>query len=448
MTQLRKVVLLFLGCVLLASVSGCGSSSTTTLPNGLLFAANTSRPGSVSALTVTTGALGFVSGSPFATTGNSPLTLAAASNKFLYAGLPTSGGVVATVLGKPAAAGAPGGVLLMPIRTNDALETPQLFASGGDYGIIAVTPSGNALYAADQTNNQLAAFSIDSSKGTLTAIGPQGPPAGLPVGFDPFSIAIDPMGKFVFVANCDCTNSHNQGSVSVFQINQADGTLSAHGLPLLLNGGTAHPSALAISPDSKFLFVASLDDMVYVESIAADGTLTDVPCANQFPSPCALPPGSRPVAIALSFDGGNSVYTGNAESDTVSFFLNCLQTPLPIVATTSQGCPTDANGNALAPLVFQSNSPVGGTVGAVVADPTSIAANSATGAAAIAVGHFLYVTDYDHGTITVFSVTSTTTCTNISCPTTAGTLTMIGSGVPTGGAKPYGLAVVPLATSQ
>jgi len=458
----NKRVLLFLSCLLLVSVSGCGSGTAVTPPNGFLYAANSFRAGSMAGFTVTTGALAQITGTPFVTNANAPYTLAAwppplpspapaVTTKFLYAGIPATskGGVITRLLGRPLSGSVTGGIMLMPINSDHTLGTPQMFASGGDYDPIAVTPgSGNFLYAIDLTTNHLAAFSIDSSKGTLTAIGPQGPPVGLQVGPDPFNVVVDPQGKFVFVANCDCvTNPQNLGSVSVFSIN-GDGTLAAvPGSPFHLGAAvTARPVALAVSPDSKFLFVASLAetpgtaDEVYVESIAANGALSDaIPAVPSVP----LPVGSTPVSIAVSIDGGNTVYTGNAGTSTVSFFINCMQTPPPTVATTAQGCPTSP---PLVPLVFQNNSSVGGTVGVVVPDPSSIAATTSgsTTTSAIAPGHFLYVTDYDHGTILVFAVTSTTTCTTTSgttsCPTTPGTITQSGSTVNTGGQNPFGLA--------
>jgi 6-phosphogluconolactonase (cycloisomerase 2 family) len=425
MTQLNKAVLLCLSCVLLVSIAGCGSSSSTapTAPTGFLYAANSFRPGSMGAFTITTGVLGHINGSPFATTGNAPYTLAAVSTKFLYAGIPATskGGVITRVLGHTLSGSVTGGILMMPIKSDHTLDTPQMFATGGDYDPLAVTPSGNFLYAADLTSNHLDAFSIDSSKGTLTANGSQGPPA---VGPDLFNVVIDPQGKFVFVANCDCSSPSNLGSVSVFSIN-TDGTLAVvPGSPFLLGGGSAHPSALVVSADGLFLLVASLDDEVYVENIAVNGALTDA--SN---SPVALPSGSIPVSIVLSQDGGNSVYTGNAGTATISFFLNCVQAALP------SGC----TGTPLPPLILQNNTPIGGAVGVIVADPTSTAATST--AIATGPGHFLYATDYDHGTIIVFAVTSTNSCTTSSCSPIPGTLTQSGSVVNTGGANPFGLAI-------
>jgi len=386
----------------------------------------------MTAFSITTGSLGYITGSPLVATGNAPYTLAAwppplpsnastVTTKFLYAGIPSSplGGVINRVLGRPLGTSVAGGIMLVPINTNHALFTPQMFANGGDYDPIAVSPTGSFLYAIDLTANLLVPFSIDSSKGALTAIAQ----SSMPVGPDPFNVVVDPKGQFVFVANCDCrTNPSNKGSVQVFSIGTS-GTLTSVGT--FVPGGvtTAQPSALAISPDSQFLFVASLDNNdghshVYVENVAG-GSLVD-----QGSAPLAA--GSTPVSIAVSTDG-NYVYTGNAVDHTVSFFLNCLQTTPP----------TGCSGSPPPPLATPSSDStvaVGGTVGVIVTDPTNPAPTSGGPSG------YLYVTDYDHGTIRIFSITSTSACANVSnC--IPGTLVASGSVVNTGGINPFGLAI-------
>lgn len=419
-----------------------------TLPNGFLYAANSFRPGSMAAYTVTSGAFVQVSGSPFVTAPNAPYSTAvwpapiaggaAVTTKFLYAGIPATakGGVITRLLGRVLNGAVTGGIMMMPINTSDhTLGTAQMFATSGDYDPVAVTPSSNFLYAIDLTTNHLAAFSINSSSGALTAIGPQGPPVGVAVGPDAFNVVVDPQGKFVFVANCDCvTNPQNLGSVSVFSIN-GDGTLTAvPGSPFRLGAAvTARPIAMAVSPDSKFIFVASLAqtaataDEVYVESIAANGALSDavpaIPSVN-------LPVGSRPVSIAVSTDG-SYVYTGNSGNRTVSFFINCAETN----ANTTTPC-TGVN----APLLIPANSsstPVSGTPGIIITDPTN--PTSSTTTTVIGDG-FLYVTDYDHGTIQAYSITGTDECTGIST-CIPGTPAVSGSPVNTGGGNPFGIAV-------
>jgi len=407
----------------------------------------------MAASTITTGTLAHINGSPFATTANgtpnAPYTLAAwppplpapaaaVTTKFLYAGVPasSSGGVISRVCAlkalpcnHPLNGSVTGGILMMPINSEHTLGTAQIVFSppaNDDFDPIAVTPNpGTSLYAIDLSTSHVLEFSIDSNKGTLTAIGPA---AGVAVGPDPFNVVVDPQGQFVFVANCDCTNPSGQGSVSVLSI--STGTLTT----FLIGGGSAQPIALAVSSDSKFLFIASLDNKVYVESVT-NGTLADRGNA-------ALPAGSVPLAIAISDDIGvnnanvsqalgSYVYTGNAGTHSLSFFINCAETN----ANTVTPCM-----GVVGPLgipSMNSNIPFTGTVGAMLADPTN--PPPTTPNTAVASG-FVYVTDYDHGTVQSFSIISTDECIGVlNC--IPGTLTASGAAANTGGVNPVGLAI-------
>jgi len=437
MIELNKAILLYIGCALLVWVSGCGGSSNAIPPNGFLYSGNSARPGSMAGFAVTTGLLTHITNSPFSTTANGapnapyslaawppplPAPAAAVTTKFLYAGIPATqnGGVITRLLGRKLVGSVTGGILMMPINSDHSLGTAQMFATGSDdYDPIAVTPSpGNFLYAIDLTTNLLVPFTIDTSKGTLTAIA-QG---SMMVGPDPFSVVVDPQGKFVFVANCNCVTAPAPGSVQVFSI-KADGTLTAVGGAFVPGGAaTAQPIGLAISPDSKLLFISSLDNKVYVESIT-NGVLTDLGNA-------ALPAGSVPLAIAISTDG-SYVYTGNAGTHSLSFFINCVETN----ANTATPCM-----GVVGPLgipSMNSSIPFTGTVGAMLADPTN--PPPTTPNTAVAAG-FVYVTDYDHGTVLSFSIISTDECIGVlNC--IPGTLIASGAAANTGGVNPVGLAI-------
>jgi len=452
MTQLNKAIFLYVGCVILVSISGCGgSSSGIPAPNGFLYSGNSARPGSMAASAVTTGLLTHINGSPFSTTANGgpnapyslaawppplPAPAAAVTTKFLYAGIPATqkGGVITRLLGRQLVGTVTGGILMMPINTSDhSLGTAQMFAAGSDdFDPVAVTPNpGNFLYAIDLTTSHLLAFSINSNSGALAPIGPA---AGVAVGPDAFNVVVDPQAKFVFVANCNCVTSPGTGSVQVFSIN-GDGTLTNVGAPFAPTGAvTFQPIALAISPDSKFLFIASLDDRVYVESVT-NGALTDQGNA-------ALPAGSMPLAIAISDDigvnngnvsqaQGSYVYTGNAGTHALSFFVNCAEPN----ATTMTFCMT-----VVGPLgipSMNSLTPFSGTVGAILSDPTNPAPSMPNTAAA---SGFLYVVDYDHGIVQSFAITSTNACVGVAnC--IPGTLTASGAAANSGGVNPVGLAI-------
>jgi len=454
MIQFKKAILLYLSCALgLVSISGCGGSSNEIPPpNGFLYSGNSARPGSMAAFTVTTGSLGHITNSPFATTANNapnaPYSLAAwpppqaapaaaVTTKFLYGGIPASqkGGVITRVLGRQLVGTVTGGILMMPINSDHTLGTAQIVflpPKNDDFDPIAVTPSpGNFLYAIDLTTSNLLAFSIDSNNGTLAAIGPA---AGVAVGPDAFNVVVDPQGKFVLVANCNCVTSPGTGSVQTFSIN-GDGTLTSVGI--FVPGGAAsgaQPIALAVSPDSKFLFIASLDNKVYVESVT-NGALTDQGNA-------ALPAGSMPLAIAISNDIGvnnanvsqalgSYIYTGNAATHSLSFFINCVET------NTNTATPCMGVVGPLGIPSMNSSIPFTGAVGAMLADPTN--PPPTTPNTAVAAG-FVYVTDYDHGVVESFSITSTDECIGIlNC--IPGTLTLSGASGNTGGVNPVGLAI-------
>jgi DNA-binding beta-propeller fold protein YncE len=446
MTLVNKTFLLCLSGALVLTICGCGSSYPPTPPNGFLYAGNSGRPGSMAAYSITSGTLGHILNSPFTTNSNAAYTLAAwppplpspaaaVTTKFVYGGVPASslGGVINRILGNPPGSSVTGGIIMMPIDTSTHTLGTPVFMSGGDYDPIAVSPTANFLYAIDLTTDTLAAFSIDSNTGALTAIGPQGPPVGLPVGPDPFNVIVDPQGKFVFVANCDCrTSPSNHGSVQVFSIN-SDGTLTSVGTFVAGGVATSQPDALAIMPDSTFLFVASLDNTVYVESIAANGALTSVACPPIAPnpvSPCVLPANSTPVSIAVSTDG-SYVYTANAGTHTLSFFINCAETN----ANTTTPCM-----GITAPLLipsFDSSVALGGTPGALISDATNPPSSVTT---ITSISGFMYVTNYDNGTVQPISITSVDGCTGIvNC--VPGTPNLTGAAMNSGGVNPFGLAI-------
>ena len=71
---------------------------------------------------------------------------------------------------------------------------PDGFAERNTCSQIQISPSGKFLYVPNRGHNSIAGFSVDSSTGTLTAIG-QVPTEAVPSAF-----SLDPEGKFVFAA--------------------------------------------------------------------------------------------------------------------------------------------------------------------------------------------------------------------------------------------------------
>jgi 6-phosphogluconolactonase len=103
--------------------------------------------------------------------------------------------------------------------TLQSLSTiPKDFTGHNDTAEIVVHPSGKFLYASNRGKDNIAEFSIDSAKGTLTLVG------DFPTkGKTPRNFALDPTGKFLLAANQESNN------IVVFRINQSTGALTATG---------------------------------------------------------------------------------------------------------------------------------------------------------------------------------------------------------------------------
>ncbi len=198
-------------------------------------------------------------------------------------------------------------------------------ATGSVPVAMLLAPSGTALFIANSGTNDISAFSVKSD-GSLTAAG-----AAQPAGMTPLNMAMDSGGKFLFVANQGLQIDPNSGTVSVFAVSgtaltEVQGSpfrVAAPGAP----GGTG-PSGLAVTPDGKFLYVANQYDSTLTKfSVDASGVLTLGP---------VVPVGTTPSAVAMTPDGG-FLYVGNAS--TVSAFAICNQ------VLTSCNDPTSPDGS-------------------------------------------------------------------------------------------------------
>ena len=114
---------------------------------------------------------------------------------------------------------------------------------------VAIDPTGRFAYVADRGtgNDRIFQFSIDQSTGVLSTIGTGIVPTG--AGTTPLRVAVDPTGRFVYTAN-------NSGkSVSMFSINQTTGALTSIGANMSV-GANIGPIELNINPAGTVLYVS------------------------------------------------------------------------------------------------------------------------------------------------------------------------------------------------
>lgn len=305
------------------------------------------------------------------------------------------------------------------VNTGDlsAIGTPA--ASAAAPSAMVMTPDGNTLFVANNpgagTNGTISAFSVNAD-GTVAA-------AGTPqtAGISPAGLAMDPAGKFLFVANqgtfaaCSPT-SPPDNSVQVFSIQGT--TLTAAGTPVgicLPQAGSpsssngAGPTALAVTPDSKYLYVANqFNNSVSVFSIGSDGSLTEAFGSASSSSPFAT--GVSPSAVTVTPDGA-FLYVANFGSNSISEFAICD------ASVTSCSDPNNPDGS----LKQVSGSPISTGIGpvALTTSPASIYTNNGSPEA------YLYVADRSSNQISEYKISTVT-----------GTLSTLSSGTISTGSNP------------
>jgi DNA-binding beta-propeller fold protein YncE len=173
------------------------------------------------------------------------------------------------------------------------------FASGGLTTTgVAVTPSGNRLLVTNRGSGagSVAVYDINQATGTLTSVA--GSPFAVAELEDPSGIAIAPNGGRAFVAG-DAGATFDP-VVAVLDINQTTGALSqVAGSPFLSGGKNSFPAV--ISPDGERLFIGNVQGgsptISVLDVSPATGALTPV-TGSPFASVAA-----GPIGLALAPDG-------------------------------------------------------------------------------------------------------------------------------------------------
>lgn len=202
-------------------------------------------------------------------------------------------------------------------QTGALLPVPgSPFADPGGPRSISLDPKGRFAYAANRGNDTISAYTVDRTTGALTPV-PGSPfsqesPAN---GEWPVSMAVDPAGRFLFVAN------YNFATVRAYQIDQETGALTqAPGSPFA--AGTI-PQSVTVDLSGRFVYIANgyRNGNGTVSAYAIDpstGTLTPV-SGSPFsvpvdPSKSGSPAASSvPVSVtAHATTGGEALYVADS----------------------------------------------------------------------------------------------------------------------------------------
>ena len=183
----------------------------------------------------------------------------------------------------------------------------------------ACNPLGTFLYIANQTGNNVSAYSINQTTGELSPIGTYS------AGSVPLSITCDPLGRFVYATNGLSNN------VSAYSINQTTGELS----PIDTYSAGDRPSSITCDPLGRFVYVANYNSStVHAYTIhQSTGVLTSAgaPVATgTWPRGVACDPTGRFVYIIAT---NNVEGTALGANNIRSYSINQSTGQLSIIGT-------------------------------------------------------------------------------------------------------------------
>ncbi len=299
-------------------------------PNGKFAYVGNSSSDNVSAFSIdgSTGVLTELSNSPFSA-GSSPFAIAVhPSGKFLY---------VANLVSDDVSA--------YSVDTSTGDLTPiagSPFSSGNGARSLTMDSSGLFLYVANEFDNTVTGFSISSVDGSLTAV--PGSPFSVATngGSAPRSVAIEPSDSFLYVANRATDN------VSAFSLNISTGALteiSGSPFSVALNGGDGSRS-LAVDPAGNFLYVANeFSADVSVLAIDSGGALTEI---SGSPYATGTPGTNGSYTVAVDSSGAFLYVTNNSANDVSAFTVDAVTGALTAISGSPFSTGTGPAGIAVA----------------------------------------------------------------------------------------------------
>jgi 6-phosphogluconolactonase len=121
----------------------------------------------------------------------------------------------------------------------------NIFATDKGPVSLAMSPTAPFLFAVNQTSGDVTAYTVDPGTGSLGVL--SGSPFPIQPASHPSSVAISPTGNFLFVANA------TEGTIAVFSIG-GNGALAQAGIPTSVGAG-ATPTSIAVERSGRFLYV-------------------------------------------------------------------------------------------------------------------------------------------------------------------------------------------------
>jgi 6-phosphogluconolactonase (cycloisomerase 2 family) len=299
------------------------------------------------------------------------------------------------------------------------LGTPN-FPVGSNPVALKPHTSGDFLYVADFSGNDVTLLDINQSNGNLSVpvsisiVNPVNPTNIFATDKGPVSLAMSPVSPFLYVVNQAASNisgytvDPGTGSLGVIQ-----GTTPSQSSPFPIQP-VSHPSAVAIAPAGNFLFVANgTEGTIAVFSIGGNGVLT------QAGLPTSVGAGATPASIAVEHSGRFLYVTDPAHNAVLGFSIQTGGVLSPITGSPflAGAAPVGLGIDPQGALLFVANSG-SNNVSAYAIDPNSGALGQVTGSpfatggvgpSAVAVDaetSFVYVTEQGSHDIAALAIAS------------------------------------------
>jgi 6-phosphogluconolactonase (cycloisomerase 2 family) len=230
--------------------------------------------------------------------------------------------------------GGPGNVAVYVVNAGSGVLTPQGTVPTGGVGVnfASLDNSGKFLLVPNVSSGTLAVFSVDATNGMLTAVA--GSPFNTGAANRTGGLAIHRSKNFVYATNNNDAVAGTFSTIAGFTIDASTGVLVPIPGSPFPTGGIGSNLA-AIDPTGKFLYVANSgsDNITGFTIDQTSGALTAIPG-----SPFAA--GDRPLAVAID-PSGRYLYVPNTNSGNVqSFAINGTSGVLTSIGALASGANT------------------------------------------------------------------------------------------------------------
>jgi YVTN family beta-propeller protein len=188
---------------------------------------------------------------------------------------------------------------------------------------VAVDPSGKFAYVANEGGfapTGVSMFTINATTGALTSTGT------VTAGGRAVSVAVDPTGKFAYVTNSSNSSPGESNSVSMYTLNATTGALTSIGA---IAAGT-DPASVAVDPTGKFAYVtnAGSNDVSMYAINATTGALTSIG---------TIAGGTGPDSVAIDPTGKFAYVTNSGSNDVSMYSINTTSGALTSTGTIAAG---------------------------------------------------------------------------------------------------------------